>query len=880
MRRVAYAVARTSLAVCAFLVVLALSRWAPVFAEPPWNVRAGPLALPTLLAAVAAALTAGAPRRPVRRAWWWALAACLGALLAVVALRGAAGLPGEVRVSGGAHPLAPGPIDLIGDDWGPRGRRLEARWTGRLHAPRPGWYRLWATGRGRVEVRLDGQRVMAAESDPLRAGAPVLLSRGAHAIEVSYEWAGPGPRLRLGWTRPARHGGPGSWSEAIPPRFLDSGETTGARPLRWRVADALALGVAVLAGALAFQIRWARPDADRRPRPWSAREAVASVVGHAAVLAALSWPMARDPAGLGVIDRPDGRLNAWIMAWDVHALLHRPADLFQAPIFHPLPDALAFSEHLLLPAVLTAPAQLLGGPVLAYNLAFLGCALAGGLGVQLLVRRVSGDGLAAFAAGALFAAGPHRWVNMPHLHAHAVAFLPLALWALDRFWERRTFGRALWVGAFVVLQGLTSIYVASATVLLLGTALSVAAVAGTRWRDGLRLAAALALSAIALLPVARPYFRMRAHLGQEFTAPETALYATTPPSYLASGTRWLEGLGRRHLDPQRVRDPLFPGVALLGLGVLGLAAAPARFRAVAVVASTVAVLMSLGPATFLQPFLHDHIVFFRGIRALGRFALVPVFSLAVLAGLALAGRRRLVVLLAIGAGLAEACPAPLRLAPYAGPPAAARWLAGQDGAVVYLPLGERDTEAMLDGVAHFRPLVNGDSGFVPRPYVRAVELLGGRLGEEGWRLLRALGVRHVVSRTALPLPEAAGFGDERVYVVPPGEPARLVASGEALRTAATRGGLTADLGAPRELAAVVFPLGEGSWCARPRVRLSLEGARWADAAGAASLADATLTLMNQPRDGKGDVRFSPARARFVRLDPCLPARAGGLWLPP
>src|SRR4029077_2773336 len=108
---------------------------------------------------------------------------------------------------------------------------------------------------------------------------------------------------------------------------------------------------------------------------------------------------------LGMTDRPDGRLNAWILAWDVHALTHDPQGLFDAPAFHPLPDSLAFSENLILLAVLGAPFQWLGGPVLAYNAALLLSLLVSGLGVGALVRRVTGDSLAAFAAGALFAGG-------------------------------------------------------------------------------------------------------------------------------------------------------------------------------------------------------------------------------------------------------------------------------------------------------------------------------------------------------------------------------------------------------------------------------------------------------------------------------------------
>src|SRR6185436_3671255 len=129
-------------------------------------------------------------------------------------------------------------------------------------------------------------------------------------------------------------------------------------------------------------------------------------------VALMSWPLVLHPATQGVTDRPDGRLNAWILAWDVHALAHAPTRLFDAPIFHPLPDSLAFSENLIVPALLGAPALAAGGPVLGYNVVLLLSLVASGLGTQLLARRFTDDRLAAFVAGAFFAVGPHRWIRL------------------------------------------------------------------------------------------------------------------------------------------------------------------------------------------------------------------------------------------------------------------------------------------------------------------------------------------------------------------------------------------------------------------------------------------------------------------------------------
>jgi hypothetical protein len=300
---------------------------------------------------------------------------------------------------------------------------------------------------------------------------------------------------------------------------------------------------------------------------------------------------------------------------------------------------------------------------------------------------------------------------------------------------------------------------------------------------------------------------------------------------------------------------------------------------VAIVASATAVVLSLGPETALYRFLHEHVVLVRGIRALERFALVPVLALAVLSGLALAGRRRLAIV-ALPLLLAESCPAPLRLA--AAPPSseAARWLARGEGAVAFLPLGLRDTEVMLDSVEHFRPLVNGDSGFIPRSYDRAMELCELPLTEDAMRFLRAVGVRHVVTAARLPLPVAERFADAAAYDVPVGDRAAVIEAGRSVPTLWTPDGPLIDLGAPIRVDRITFTLGDGPWVAEPRVWYSTDGEAWSEVRGNASLADATLSLTRDPVAASGAVSLPPLRARFVRLDAALPARRGALGVAP
>ena len=464
-------------------------------------------------------------------------------------------------------------------------------------------------------------------------------------------------------------------------------------------------------------------------------------------------------------------------------------------------------------------------------------------------------------------------MNLAHIHNHANFGLPLALLALDRFWARPTLARGLLVGVVVALQGMASVYMGAITAFGVAVGVGLGVVAGWRSRELVRLGAGAMLAAAMLAPLVQPYLRMRAFQQVEFDLDTLRNYATTPESWVASSaTPWFD-LTRRHLDPATVRDPLFPGAVLLILGLAGLAAAPRRYRAWALTASALAIVISLGPATGIFRFFHEHLVLLRGIRNVARFSVLAFLALSVLAGLALAGRRRRTTLIALGLGLAEAFAAPIPLAPVEPMSAAAGWLARNgEGAVAYLPLGADDTRVMLQSIAHFRPLVNGDSGFMPRPYSRAMELLSGPLDEDALRYLRAIEVTHVVSRDPLPLPEAQALDGERIYDVPEGDRARAALPAPGFATLWSRRGSLVDLGESRPISRLSFEIGEGPWLSRPRVSISTDGREWEDVDARASLADATLALVRDPPHGLGEIVFGERSARFVRLDPDLPAR--------
>src|SRR5919112_4255672 len=174
-----------------------------------------------------------------------------------------------------------------------------------------------------------------------------------------------------------------------------------------------------------------RPSAenwtDVRPR-----EVGFAALGSAVAALVMHWPLplylGRDvPRDLG-----DPLPQSWQVAWNGHALLHQPLDWFQANIFWPLHDSLAFSDALLG----YAPAGLIGsGPhaaIVRYDLLFLFAYALAFFGAYLLARELRAGRVGAWVAGAAFAYAPWRLEQDGHLHVLSSGGSPPALALLVR----------------------------------------------------------------------------------------------------------------------------------------------------------------------------------------------------------------------------------------------------------------------------------------------------------------------------------------------------------------------------------------------------------------------------------------------------------------
>jgi hypothetical protein len=491
----------------------------------------------------------------------------------------------------------------------------------------------------------------------------------------------------------------------------------------------------------------------------------ASAAAVCVLLAILhTWPLALAPGRHSRNDNGDAQLNEWIMAWVAHQLPRDPSHLFEANIFYPAHDALAFSEPLIVPALMGAPVAWLGGsPVLVHNLVLIaGFALTAFAGA-LLIEAWTGDLLAGLLTGSMIAFNTHTLTRTAHVQGVHLYGLPLALLATDRVLDGGSWRWAALLAGSMVVLAYTSGYSIVFGAVIVGLAVAVRA---PQWWPNAktvlpRLAAATIAAAALVVPLAIPYARVAREQHMVRTLDIVADYSATLKGYLATAGRihaatWS---GRFFHDPI---DSFFPGFVVLALACVGVAVGIRRREwrwriAMLVVIATAGVVLSLGTATPIYGWLYAVFPPMQGLRAAARFGILFLIGIAVLGGIGLAlwkPRRAIVIALIVLANL-ESLRAPFEYRDFTGIPRVYRLLADEPGRVVLAeqPFFPRtavfeNAPYVLNSTAHWKPLMNGYSGYTPETYQHYADTFWYFPDERAFIAMKAAGVTHVMVHPA------------------------------------------------------------------------------------------------------------------------------------
>jgi hypothetical protein len=452
--------------------------------------------------------------------------------------------------------------------------------------------------------------------------------------------------------------------------------------------------------------------------------------------AVMTWPQAAH-----LVTHAHGHydvyFNIWRVAWVAHALTTAPWRLFDANIFYPELRTLTYSDAMLVEGVLGTPLFAIGlPPVLIHNLLLLGAIVSSATGVFVLTRHLTGSATAGFISGIIFAFVPYRFDHFMHLELQWTMWMPWAFWALHRTVDGGGWKYGALLGAFVSLQMLSSIYYGVFLMPLLGLVTLVILVPRLwKRRVGVRDVAPLALAGVIAVVIcglyAQPYLATKREVRGR-AEDEIRLYSARPWSYL-NATPGNLLYGKLFARRGRPELRLFPGGLAILLAIVGLA----RKNAVAIrigylVAIAAAYDFSLGFEGYSYPFIVQHVAALNGFRALARAGIFVILGVSVLAAYgyeALDSERRgigrrilfaIIVLILLVEYRVE--PMPLERYPNK-PPALYTWLAQQPkGIVAELPMPFLDFWPGPDprisymSIFHWRPLVNGYSGYLPTSY--------------------------------------------------------------------------------------------------------------------------------------------------------------------
>lgn len=218
----------------------------------------------------------------------------------------------------------------------------------------------------------------------------------------------------------------------------------------------------------------------------------------------------------------DSYLNVWILSWETHALVTKPAQLFDGNIFFPEANVLALSELMLPDLAVFAPVlALTHNPLFAYNFTLLLTFPLSAISMMALGYYLTRHFPAAWLAGFIFGFTPIRLSHLHHVQLLSLMWLPLILLFFDRWIQETKWRDAVATAVLFILQYLTTVYVALYLIPLLFVYLVVQFLIAKKWRRQFFLQAltALALATIGLAPFLKHYYVL--HQEWNFTPPES-----------------------------------------------------------------------------------------------------------------------------------------------------------------------------------------------------------------------------------------------------------------------------------------------------------------------------------------------------------------------
>ena len=469
----------------------------------------------------------------------------------------------------------------------------------------------------------------------------------------------------------------------------------------------------------------------------------------------------------------DPALNAWVLQWMSHALVHDPLHWYVGNTFYPYAHPIVLADPLVPLAILNVPVRwFTSNPWVGYNLLIVAAYYLSCVSGAALAGVVTGSSAAAVWGGVFWGFLFYRVHQIGHLQILSFQWIPLAVVCLLRFWRRPAARTALAFAAVFVAQALVSWYLAVMTTVVVATVALLRPIRET-WKRPLVKYYVLIAAAIVILmaPFAIVY---RAGFADSTLSARNALVDTfgdavqlrdylTPPLATLAGARiagntysiWGENTLYIGFVPLLLaaaglltgRRWAAIGAALVGAGYV---------LALGYVSPSLGIRLPLGYAARWLPLV-------AGLRATQRFSLVLYMGILLLSSLGLARIIRAwrprwqaaATAVVCALFLLEVFPVSLPISADRGygPSAPDRFIAqyqktrSQPLVVLHLPVfyfqqayAVDEATYMVDSTWHWARILNGFSGGEPLGFMERMRTLNALPDPAAVSLMREIGV--------------------------------------------------------------------------------------------------------------------------------------------
>lgn len=487
------------------------------------------------------------------------------------------------------------------------------------------------------------------------------------------------------------------------------------------------------------------------------------------------------------IEKNDGRLLAWTVSWDIHKLLTDPLNIYNANIFYPNANTLTYSEHFIGGSILALPVWLItgGNPAASFNfLMILGYTL-NAFCAYILIKYLTKSRLSGIIGGIIFGYCSYRIANFGHLQNMLVFYIPLLVYFFYKYIELRKNKFLTGAGISLLMMSLTSwyhmIFIWAMFVLFL---LYFLFRKKLDKKDLIKIGILIITNLLIILPFALPYFEFNKQNQSAYSINELKTYSADIGGYLMSPPNTFFGgvvLPWLKITKERWQENInFIGYIALVLSFIavftirkvknGISVTVNKSRLIFAGIGLCFVLLSFGPFLHLSdevtrvPLLY-WLVFnvlppIRFIRVTGRFATVVMLFVGILAGFGFTKilnklkSRKSALILASLLGiliLGEYYPYHnfFKYEDVSKTPEIYNQIKSDDSikALVELPINVgpfETTKYVYYAGVHFKPIVNGYSGYEPKDYNFNKHLFENSLNDFGIVKLIEMGVTHVL----------------------------------------------------------------------------------------------------------------------------------------